>query len=120
MVYKNKGGQSRERTMVAAYSLVKDFGAKHAHVADALGCSQGTISNWVKEVGYKKEISGLQNEIADAQEYINEIHSQLPPPEPDYLEHDDFTPCAECGAEATTPQGFCSDCAEEFFSNLDT
>lgn len=120
MVYKNKGGQSRERTMVAAYSLVKDFGAKHKDVASTLGCSQGTISNWVKEVGYQKEIRGLQNEMADAQEYINELHSQLPPPEPDFIEHDDFTPCAQCGNEATTPQGFCSDCADEFFSNLDT
>lgn len=120
MVYKNKGGQSRERTMIAAYSLVKDFGAKHKDVASALGCTQSTISNWVKDVGYQKEISGLKNEIADAQDYINELHHQLPPPEPEYIEHDDFTPCAECGDPATTPQGFCSHCADEFFSNLDT
>jgi hypothetical protein len=77
MKYKNKGGQPREKAMVAAFSLVKDFGATQASVANVMACSQGTIANWVKEVSYKKEIYGLQGELNGAREYINELASEL-------------------------------------------
>ena len=77
MAYKNKGGQPRERAMIAAYSLVKDFEGKQADVAKVLGCSQATIANWVKEVGYKKEIAGLEYELKDAKSYIKELRTEL-------------------------------------------
>lgn len=77
MVYKNKNGQPRERAMVAAHSLVRDFGAPQHAVAAALGCSTSTVNNWVKEVGFRREISGLRNELADAQGYIGELRNEL-------------------------------------------
>lgn len=85
MAYKNKGGQPRERAMVAAYSLVTQFEAKQADVAKALGCSQATIANWVKEIGYKKQIAGLETDLQDAQSYIEELRDEMS----GYLEHDD-------------------------------
>lgn len=88
MVYKNKAGQPRERTMVAAYSLVTQFGAKQKDVAAALGCSQATVANWVKEVSFQKEITGLQRELNDANEYVKELHSMLPPPDKDDSDSD--------------------------------
>ena len=36
-------------------------------------------------------------------------------------ECDEFTPCAQCGEnEAVTPQGFCAECNELYFSNSDS
>lgn len=77
MAYKNKAGQPRERAMVAAYSLVTDFGGTQADVAKVLGCSQATIANWVKEIGYKKEIAGLENDLRDAKGYIKELRHEM-------------------------------------------
>lgn len=77
MAYKNKAGQPRERAMVAAYSLVKDFGGKQADVAKVLGCSQATVANWVKEIGYKKEIAGLEHDLKDAKSYIKELRHEM-------------------------------------------
>jgi len=77
MVYKNKAGQPRERVMVAAYSLVKDFGAKQADVAKTLGCSQATIANWVKEVSYKKQVHDLAADLRDAKKYIRELRHEM-------------------------------------------
>lgn len=88
MVYKNSAGQPRERAMVAAYSLVTEFGAKQTDVAAALGCSQATIANWVKELGFQKEINGLQRELSDANDYIEELQHMLPPPDNDYIDGD--------------------------------
>ena len=88
MVYKNKAGQPRERAMVAAYSLVTEFGATQKDVATALGCSQSTVANWVKEVGFQKEITGLQRELNDAKVYIEELQYMLPSPEKDYIDGD--------------------------------
>lgn len=88
MVYKNRSGQPRERAMVAAYSLVTQFGAKQKDVAAALGCSQATVANWVKEVGFQKEITGLQRELNDANAYIEELQHMLPAPESDYIDGD--------------------------------
>lgn len=77
MAYKNSAGQPRERVMVAAYSLVKEFGGKQADVAKVLGCSQATIANWVKEIGYKREITGLESDLRDAKGYIKELRNEM-------------------------------------------
>ncbi|OGB50990.1 MAG: hypothetical protein A2496_08420 [Burkholderiales bacterium RIFOXYC12_FULL_60_6] len=63
--------------MIAAYALVNNFGAKQKSVAEVMGCSQGTIANWVKEVGFQKEISGLKNELIKANDYIEDLAGQL-------------------------------------------
>jgi len=75
--YTNKGGQPRDKCMVAAYALVKNYGATQATVAQVMGCSQGTVANWVKEVGFQKEINGLKGELAQAQEYIEDLAGEL-------------------------------------------
>ena len=90
MVYRNKAGQPRERAMVAAYSLVTEFGATQQNVAKVLNCSQATIANWVKEVGFKKQIDGLERELGDAKEYISVLrHEILGDSRGYYLEHGD-------------------------------
>ncbi len=86
MVYKNRGGESREKTMVAAYALVKKFGAKQSDVATALGCSQATVANWVKEISYEEKIYGLERELSDAQIYIEKLNDDI---NHNYLEFDD-------------------------------
>lgn len=63
--------------MIAAYALVNNFGAKQHDVAVVLGCSQGTVANWIKEVGYQKKISGLRSELSSAHNYIEELADQL-------------------------------------------
>lgn len=40
-------------------------------------CSQGTVANWVKEVGFRKEMAGLRNELGEANEYIESLADQL-------------------------------------------
>ena len=77
MKYSNKGGQPREKCMVAAFALVNNYGATQSAVAGVMGCSQGTVANWVKEVGYRKEIAGLKKELTQANTYINELASEL-------------------------------------------
>jgi len=89
MVYKNKKGQPRERAMVAAYSLVTDFGASQQSVADALGCSQPTVANWVKEVGYEAEIQGLKNQLVDAKGLIEDLREDMTASEFDGHEDDE-------------------------------
>ncbi|MFL1420208.1 helix-turn-helix domain-containing protein [Pseudomonas fildesensis] len=75
--YTNAGGQPREKCMVAAYALVKNYGATQATVATVMGCSQATVANWVKEVGFQKEISGLKGELTGARDYIDNLADQL-------------------------------------------
>lgn len=75
--YVNEGGQPRDKCIIAAYALVKNFGATQAAVAEVMKCSQGTIANWVKEAGFRKEIAGLRNELALANDYIKELANQL-------------------------------------------
>jgi len=77
MLYKNKAGQPRERAMVAAHTLVTEFGAKQGDVAKTLGCSQGTIANWVKEIGHKKQVIGLEQDLNDASEYISKLRDDM-------------------------------------------
>lgn len=77
MVYKNRMGQPRERAMVVAYSLVNDFGARQADVAKVLGCSQATVANWNKEIGYRKQVAGLERELADAKVMIEDMRQEL-------------------------------------------
>ena len=75
--YTNAGGQPREKCIIAAYALVKNYGAKQADVAKVMGCSQSTIANWVKEAGYKAEIQSLRNDINAASDYIAELSNEL-------------------------------------------
>ncbi len=75
--YRNAGGETRDKCMVASYALVTKFGATQEAVAEVMGCSQATIANWVKEIGFKKEIHGLENELASANEYITKISNKL-------------------------------------------
>lgn len=75
--YENKGGQPREKCMVAAYALVTQFGAKQSAVAQVMGCKQPTISNWVKEVGFRKEISGLKKDLSKADDYVKHLAKEL-------------------------------------------
>ena len=77
MVYKNAGGQSREKTMVAAYVLVRKYGAKQVDVAKVLCCSQATIANWVKDIDYQKQINGLEKECQEANDYINALNNKI-------------------------------------------
>lgn len=75
--YQNRGGQPRDRVMVASYALVTQFGAKQKDVATVMGTSPGTISNWVKEMTYKSEIEGLQKRLDDANDYIEHLANQM-------------------------------------------
>lgn len=75
--YENKGGQPRKKCMIASYALVKNFGATQQDVAQVMGCSQGTISNWVKEVRFQAEISGLKNELSTANDYIKQLAAKM-------------------------------------------
>lgn len=77
MVYKNRNGQPRERAMVAAYSLVEEFGASQTSVAAALGCSQPTVSNWIKEVKHETTVATLNSQLNDAKQYIEQLKSQI-------------------------------------------
>lgn len=77
MKYENKAGQPREKCMIAAYALVKNYGAKQAAVAKVMDCSQGTVANWVKEVSFKKEIKGLKKELSKANDYIETLADEL-------------------------------------------
>ena len=70
--------------MVAAYSLAKEFGAKQADIAKALGCSQGTVANWVKEVGLRKQVHDLKVELHDAKAYVRQLRQEIG----GYIEHD--------------------------------
>jgi len=63
--------------MVAAWALVENYGASQADVAKVMGCSQPTIANWVKDVRYKKEISGLQNQLLQANDLIESMANEL-------------------------------------------
>lgn len=42
-----------------------------------MGCSQGTIANWVKEAHFLNEISGLKSQVAHANEYTVGLATQL-------------------------------------------
>lgn len=75
--YKNAGGQPREKCMIAAYALVTRYGASQEAVADAMRCSQGTISYWCKEMRFKEEIQGLKQELAAAHDLTQELADQL-------------------------------------------
>lgn len=75
--YRNTAGQPREKCMVAAYVLVNNYGATQQAVASVMKCSQPTIANWVKEVGFRKEIDGLKNGLQQADDYIKELADQL-------------------------------------------
>ncbi len=78
MRYENRGGQSREKTMLAAWSMVRQYGATQADVARALRCSQSTVAQWIKEIDYERKIRNLEAELADAHKYIEQLQHELP------------------------------------------
>jgi predicted transcriptional regulator len=82
--YKNEGGQPREKCMVAAYVLIENYGASKKDVAKVMKCSQSTIHYWHKEKKQEETnkknaeiINNLRNKIDCAQEYINDLASEL-------------------------------------------
>lgn len=42
--YENKGGQPRDKCMIAAYALINNFGAEQTAVASVMGCVHARIS----------------------------------------------------------------------------
>ncbi len=75
--YKNEGGQPREKCMVAAYVLIENYGASQEDVAKVMKCSKSTIHYWYKEKKNQEIIANLQNQIACAKEYIDDLAGQL-------------------------------------------
>ena len=65
MKYENKGGQSRDDCMRAAYVMHNRFKAPQKALAASFGCSASTISAWNKESGYKEHIFRLKKEIEE-------------------------------------------------------
>ena len=77
MAYQNISGAPREKVMLAAYILVTEFGARQVDVANVFRYSQGTIHQWVKEIGLKKEIHDLTNELTEVREYARGLQLQI-------------------------------------------
>nr|WP_260630634.1 helix-turn-helix domain-containing protein [Pseudomonas syringae]UVN17980.1 hypothetical protein pPsy0479b_00022 [Pseudomonas syringae] len=75
--YTNAGGQPRGKMHGRRLRAGQNYGATQATVATVMGCSQATVANWVKEVGFQKEISGLKGELTGAREYIDNLADQL-------------------------------------------
>jgi len=65
MKYKNKGGQSRDDCMRAAYVLSNRFKASQKALAATFDCSRSTISVWNKESAYKERIFSLEKELEE-------------------------------------------------------
>ena len=77
MAYQNINGAPREKAMLAAYVLVTEFGARQVDVASVFRCSQGTIHQWVKEIGLKKTIHDLSRELADVRGLAQSLQLQI-------------------------------------------
>jgi hypothetical protein len=83
VAYQNIKGASREKAMLAAYVLVNDFGSRQVDVAklfrntEGKPVSQGTIHQWVKEIGFQKTIRDLSNELAEAHSYALTLQLQI-------------------------------------------
>lgn len=75
--YQNRGGQPRDKAMVASYALVTKFGATQKAVAAVMGTTPSTIHNWVKEMGYKAEIEGLEKRLDSAHDYIESLAQEM-------------------------------------------
>ena len=63
--------------MQAAYVLVAQYGARQSDVAKVLRCSQPTIASWVKEMGFRREIGNLRENIDEANQYIQELLEEM-------------------------------------------
>lgn len=77
MAYQNINGAPREKAMLAAYVLVNEFGASQVDVARVFRCSQGTIHQWVKEIGLKKTIQDLSRELDDVRGLAQSLQLQI-------------------------------------------
>lgn len=84
IMYTNKNGQSLQDSKSIVYTLNKEFGATQSNIGAALGCSQSTVSNWIKEINtnnliseYKEYISNLKSEMrqnVQDQEHMNALN----------------------------------------------
>ena len=54
MLYRNAKGIPREIVMQTAQRLRNQYGMKQAEIAGLLGCSQATISLWLKDVQHQQ------------------------------------------------------------------
>ena len=77
MAYKNPNGATRKQAMLAAYSLKENFGANQGDIAKVLGCSGATVSSWIKDVRYQKQIHDLSNELASVQQYVENLQEEI-------------------------------------------
>ena len=50
MLYRNASGIPREVVMQVAQLLSEQHGMRQADIAQLLGCSQATVSLWLKEI----------------------------------------------------------------------
>lgn len=57
-----------ERHKLMAYVLNKEFGYSMTDIAKLMKVSQGTISNAIKDITYKKTIMDLTNELEKAKQ----------------------------------------------------
>lgn len=74
---KYNGEKPKKKAMETAVALLKDSNATQSSVAEAIGCSQGTVSNWNKTADHKEEISKLKRNLDDEKEYANQLASEL-------------------------------------------
>lgn len=88
MAYKSKNGMPSYKIKALAYVMTKEFGGKQTDAAEFFGVSNGTISNWVKETGYKVQIGQLERELSQSRKEL-ESYKQLPPPDTYWDEEDE-------------------------------
>lgn len=55
----------RDKAKMLAFVLWGEFNAKQTNIAKVLKVSEGTISLWLKEMRYKKDISLFTRELED-------------------------------------------------------
>ena len=87
MIYKSKNGMPRQKIKALAYVMTREFGGLQADAAIFFGVSPGTISNWVKEYDFLRQIGDLEQELRDARYELSNYKNRLPPPD-DFWEGD--------------------------------
>ncbi len=70
----------RDKQMLLAYALSEEFGYSKKKIADLMEMSQQTIGSWVKEVGYKQQIHGLERELVAVRQHLHKIGYHEPKP----------------------------------------
>lgn len=72
-----QGKQPKESAKIAAYVLHHEFGASQKAIAKVFTSSQSTISQWIKEAEYKKQIGALENDLAEARKMVEDLSKKL-------------------------------------------